>query len=262
MVTLIEAALATTPISTAEWRVVNDTVMGGVSTGSLAPTAGLAKFTGSLSLESNGGFVSIRTKPTDLELGGFAALEVTVRGDGRTWSLNAYRADVQLRAGSYRADVITERGEVTTVTVPFAEMDPTSFGRPVQGAPSLDSSPGRIVSLGFLLADKNPGVYSLEVLEVRPVDKARPRSPGHADAIVALREAVAAGVPMFNSGDVAGCRDRYGLTLQKLASNTALTDGELRIIGEALDQAHGQAPDVGAWTLRHAIDSVLAGQRR
>ena len=50
-----------TPASADGWRVTNDTVMGGVSSGELAWSDGALVFVGDLSLANGGGFASIRS---------------------------------------------------------------------------------------------------------------------------------------------------------------------------------------------------------
>jgi len=55
----------TLPESPRLWQAVNDGVMGGVSQGRFRITdARTMEFSGNLSLENNGGFASVRTKPT------------------------------------------------------------------------------------------------------------------------------------------------------------------------------------------------------
>jgi NADH dehydrogenase [ubiquinone] 1 alpha subcomplex assembly factor 1 len=54
------------PDTAQKWQAVNDGVMGGVSDGRFRITnEKTLEFFGTLSLESNGGFASVRTKPTD-----------------------------------------------------------------------------------------------------------------------------------------------------------------------------------------------------
>ena len=171
-----------------EWRVVNDGVMGGVSTGQVTVEEEVVSFRGELSLDNNGGFVSIRTTPQDLELGGVRALRVTVQGDGRVWDLTLRRSDVPIRAGSYRVKVATAADPVT-VEVPLSAFRPTSFGRPVDGAPALDAASDRIDSVGFLLADKQPGSFRLDVLAIEPIDGSPPRALGHDEVKQALDKA-------------------------------------------------------------------------
>ena len=51
----------TTPGDVDGWRAVNDTVMGGVSSGELGWSDGMLVFTGELSLDNGGGFASMRS---------------------------------------------------------------------------------------------------------------------------------------------------------------------------------------------------------
>ena len=93
------------------------------------------RFGGVLSLERNGGFASIRARTPPGFFHDAAALRLVLQGDGRTYDLTLRRADVPLRAGSYRVRVATEKGP-TEVTLPLHAFRPTSFGRPVPGAPA------------------------------------------------------------------------------------------------------------------------------
>lgn len=146
------------------WAVVNDGVMGGVSRGGLLRTddaTGL--FRGELSLERNGGFASVRTRvgPIDPDADG---LEIRVRGDGRTYQLRL-RTDERFDGVAYRAEFATEAGEWTTRRIPFADFEPTFRGRILDGVGPID--PVRVRQLGFLLADKTPGGFELEIDWVR-----------------------------------------------------------------------------------------------
>ena len=72
------------------WSVVNDTVMGGVSTGQLAWQDGASVFTGELSLDDNGGFASVRSPLNPTAAAGWtdrAGMGVAAQGDGRVWTV-------------------------------------------------------------------------------------------------------------------------------------------------------------------------------
>ena len=252
------AALATAgpSLSDLDWAVVNDTVMGGVSSSTVEVQETL-RFEGELSLESNGGFASIRSAGSALSLEGAAALRLELRGDGRTYDLTLRRDDVPLRAGSYRVQVPTS-GQIEVVEVPLSAFRPTSFGRPVAGAPALDAAPERVSSVGLLLADGRPGPFSVELRSLDVVGGATPRDASHAAAVAALRKAVTLGVAAFNAGDAGACRDLYASALQGVRASAGLTAGERSIVEEALAAARQQPPREAAWTLRHAIDTVLA----
>ena len=238
-----------------DWVVVNDTVMGGVSSATVE-VGESTTFRGTLSLERNGGFASIRARTPRGAFEGARAVRLELDGDGRTYDLTLWRSDVPLRAGSYRAKMATEVGP-TVVEIPLSTFRPTSFGRLVQGAPALDASLARIDTIGIMLADKVPGPFALDVHAIDLVPGAEPRADSHAQVVQTLMEAVALGVPTYNRGDAAGCRDLYAAALGTVRDDAGLTAGERDVIAEALDQAAAMGPVDAAWTLRYAIDSVL-----
>ena len=144
-----------------EWQAVNDGVMGGVSEGKfqIADQKTL-EFFGTLSLENNGGFASVRTKAKRLGLENGDTLVAKVRGDGRAYSLNLYLAE-PLIAFSYRATVQTRKDEWVEIEVPLDTFEATSFGRPVEDAGPVD--PNEVNALGFMVSDKKAGPFKLEV---------------------------------------------------------------------------------------------------
>jgi monofunctional biosynthetic peptidoglycan transglycosylase len=149
------------PDAAGSWQTVNDGVMGGVSDGRFRITARQTlEFYGTLSLENNGGFASVRSRPSDLGLRAGDTLVARVRGDGREYQLNLYTS-ARGRAFSYRAPVQTRTGEWTEVRIPLDRFEATSFGQVIRSAGPV--VPGSVTSVGFLLAEKAPGPFSLEV---------------------------------------------------------------------------------------------------
>lgn len=154
-----------------EWQAVNDGVMGGVSEGKFKITEKKTlEFYGTLSLENNGGFASVRTKAKKLGLEKGDTLVARVRGDGREYSLNLY-LDKPLIAFSYRATVKTKKDEWIEVEVPLDKFEATSFGRVVKGAGAV--KPEEVNALGFLLGDKKAGAFKMEVEWVKVVRAAK-----------------------------------------------------------------------------------------
>jgi monofunctional biosynthetic peptidoglycan transglycosylase len=144
-----------------EWQAVNDGVMGGVSEGKFKLTdKKTMEFFGTLSLENNGGFASVRTKAKKLGLEKGDTLVARVRGDGREYSLNLY-LDKPLMAYSYRAAVQTKKDEWIEVKLPLDKYEATSFGRVVKDAGPVKAE--EVNALGFLLGDKKAGPFKLEV---------------------------------------------------------------------------------------------------
>ena len=153
-----------------KWQAVNDGVMGGVSDGRFRITPDKTmEFSGRLSLENNGGFASVRTKPVDFDIKSGDTLVVRVKGDGREYVLNLYTKSRRM-AFSYRAPLPTTRDEWTEVSVPLGEFIPTAFGNRVKGMGPVE--PDQINSLGFMLSDKKSGPFKLEVdwVKITPAD--------------------------------------------------------------------------------------------
>jgi monofunctional biosynthetic peptidoglycan transglycosylase len=149
------------PDAAAAWQAVNDGGMGGMSDGRFRISEHQTlEFYGTLSLENNGGFASVRSRPRTLGLQADDTLVARVRGDGREYQLNLY-ASGRTRAFSYRAPFKTRSGEWIEVAVPLDRFEATSFGRVLQGAGPVD--PRSVASIGFLLAEKTPGPFALEV---------------------------------------------------------------------------------------------------
>lgn len=159
------------PDAAKQWRTVNDSVMGGVSDGRVRVTdKGIMEFYGTLSLENNGGFASIRSKSKPIGLKDGDVIVARLRGDGREYYLNATVPTFRI-AFSYRASFETKAGEWLEVKMPLKELQATSFGRPVKNAGPVEAS--KVNSVGFLLADKKAGPFKLEVEWIK-VSRATP----------------------------------------------------------------------------------------
>ena len=154
-----------------EWQAVNDGVMGGVSEGKFKITDMMTlEFFGTLSLENNGGFASVRSEAKKLGLEKSDTLVARVRGDGREYSMNLY-LDKPLIAYSYRAEVQTKKDEWIEVKLPLDKFEATSFGRMVKDAGAV--KPQEINGLGFLLGDKKAGPFKMEVESIKVVRAAK-----------------------------------------------------------------------------------------
>ena len=153
------------------WAPIDDRVMGGLSRSRLRhDPAGHAVFEGTVSLERNGGFASVRTKPTDLGLQAGDIIVVRVKGDGREYVLNIYTKSRRM-AFSYRAPLPTTKDEWTEVEIALEDFVPTAFGRRVQGMGPVEAD--QINGLGFMLSDKQPGSFQLQVESVKVSRAAR-----------------------------------------------------------------------------------------
>lgn len=124
----------------APWQVVNDGVMGGVSSSRIEADADGVRFAGVVRTEYSGGFASAR-RAVDAErvadrVEGFA---LRARGDGHRYRLMAYvRAPGGgLQPYSYYAEFTTTADTVTEHALKLAQFRATFRGRAVPEAPQL-----------------------------------------------------------------------------------------------------------------------------
>jgi monofunctional biosynthetic peptidoglycan transglycosylase len=147
------------------WTLVNDGVMGGLSTSDLTLSEeATVLFTGYVSLENNGGFASTRARFESMDLSPYRGVRLRVRGDGRRYQLR-FRTDGSLDGVAYRAEFDTPPGEWTEIDLPFTAFQPTFRGYVPRGAGPMD--PGRIRQMGFLIGDKKEGPFRLEIAWVK-----------------------------------------------------------------------------------------------
>ena len=150
------------------WDTVDDRVMGGVSRSSgTIQEEGTLLFSGTMSLESNGGFSSLRSNWEPIDLSGSDGLLIRVLGDGRTYRMRV-RTTATGSNVSYNSFFETRAGEWSTVYIPFNTMVPTIMGFQTN-AGQLD--PATISSFGFMLSDKQPGDFALQVDWIRSVSE-------------------------------------------------------------------------------------------
>jgi monofunctional biosynthetic peptidoglycan transglycosylase len=153
-----------------QWQIVNDGVMGGRSTSRATMAAeGQMRFAGNLSLENNGGFASVRSKPGSLQLNSGDVIVLRVRGDGRKYTFNLY-VPGRRTAFSFRTEFKTEADQWMEIRLPLDKFVATSFGRVVRGA-MLD--PREVNSVGILLGDKRAGPFQILIDSI----KVQPASP-------------------------------------------------------------------------------------
>ncbi len=151
--------------NSAAWQIVNDDVMGGVSTSAFRLTTnGTALFTGRVSLDNNGGFASVRSLSQRTDLTGCSGFVIRLRGDGRRYKFTV-RTDSNFDSPLYQLAFVTEKDEWEELRLPFNRFVPTFRGRVLNDVPALN--PAQVTSVGFLIADKQAGPFRLEISSVK-----------------------------------------------------------------------------------------------
>lgn len=149
------------------WYTVNDDVMGGVSNSTVDIIEQDLSFSGTMSLENNGGFSSIRSEWIPIDLSDFDGVLLRVLGDDKSYRFRVRSVETG-RNISYNAVFQTTSDKWEIVYIPFADMVPTYFGAEA-GVDKLDTS--SISSFGFMLSDKQPGDFELRVDWIRVVSE-------------------------------------------------------------------------------------------
>jgi monofunctional biosynthetic peptidoglycan transglycosylase len=145
------------------WRIINDTVMGGVSSSRFEATGEGAAFTGTVSLDRGGGFVSMRSPKGSYDLSGSDGLRIWMRGSDKTFQLTVY-TEPGGRV-SYRAPFTPpSTADWEAVDVFFDDLTPFVRGRHVPDAPAFD--PARIRAVGILLGNEQDGDFRLELQRI------------------------------------------------------------------------------------------------
>ncbi len=150
------------------WYVVNDGVMGGISRSrATLSDHGTLLFSGTVSLENNGGFASIRHDAQLFTLADGSGIRLLVKGDGKTYQLRVRTSD-RFDGIAYKVNFTTDQGVWQEFRFPWEEFAATFRGREVEGAPELKGA--HVQQVGFLIADKQSGAFELEIAFIGSLD--------------------------------------------------------------------------------------------
>ena len=123
-----------------DWRIIDDVVMGGQSNGKFSIDAdGNGVFQGSVSLENNGGFSSVRYQFDKLVTDKDSKVLIRLKGDGKD-----YQFRIKDKYNNYFSYITTFQtsGEWQTVEIKLADLYPSFRGRklnlPNYEAPSFE----------------------------------------------------------------------------------------------------------------------------
>ncbi|OAN42022.1 NADH:ubiquinone oxidoreductase [Mycolicibacterium iranicum] len=153
----------------ARWTTVNDPVMGGKSTSRIAYAEGGLVFSGTISLENNGGFASARG-PQNPEIGrratGADSLRVSAVGDGKTYLLKVGEAG---QSWSYVQRFATEPGVGRSYSLPVAGFEPV--GQRLDPEPNAPATldPSTINQVSLYILDKQQGPFEITVSAIDAV---------------------------------------------------------------------------------------------
>ncbi|MFM7732895.1 MAG: CIA30 family protein [Cyanobium sp.] len=173
------------------WHALNDTIMGGRSSGGCRIAADGLHFEGEV-VEEGGGFISVRSPlfSPPLDLSAYGGLELRLEGEGRRFKLALACGDgvaglTELIPGGLRwvHEFGTEASGISVVPIRFEALIPSVRARPISGLP-----------LGLPLRFDAARVTRLQVLHSRFGDDGGP-NPGFRAGPLHLRIVAIDAVP-------------------------------------------------------------------
>ena len=146
----------------AAWTTVNDPVMGGASTSRITFGDGLV-FSGTISLENNGGFASARS-PQDPDIGrkasGAKSLRVRALGDGKTYLL---KVGIAGQPWSYVQRFPTEAAVQRTYELPVEGFQAVGMRLDPEPDAPQNLDPSSIDQVAVYILDKQQGPFEITV---------------------------------------------------------------------------------------------------
>jgi hypothetical protein len=138
------------------WRVVNDGVMGGQSESKFyLNLEGEGTFEGTVSLENNGGFCSVKYVFDSINLKRFTHICLRVKGDGKKYQCRVKSSRDDHHSYVYPFQTNTDW---QIIEIPLAEMYPVFRGRKLE-IPNYDDS--NLEEIAFLIGNKKEEVFQL-----------------------------------------------------------------------------------------------------
>ena len=140
------------------WNIVDDTVMGGRSSGRFdLSSEGKGIFYGSVSLENNGGFSSVRHRFKRINSGEYNKFIIRLKGDGKK-----YQFRIKSNADDYYSYIkyFSTSHDWQIIEIAFNELYPTFRGRELD-QPNFSGE--SLEEIGFLFGNKIAEDFRLEI---------------------------------------------------------------------------------------------------
>ena len=138
------------------WKVIDDVVMGGESSGTFALSAdGNGVFQGSISLDNNGGFSSVRYGFQKIQVEDYTKVVIKLRGDGKD-----YQFRIKANSQDYYSYILpfSTSGEWQEIEIPLKDMYPSFRGRRLD---QPNFSKDSIEEITFLIGNKKEESFKL-----------------------------------------------------------------------------------------------------
>lgn len=140
------------------WRIVNDDVMGGISTATFKLSKdGNGLFQGRVSTENNGGFASVRYTMDEIKVEELKTIRIKLKGDGKN-----YQFRIKNKKADYFSYITTfpTSGEWQVITLRLEDFYPSFRGRKLD-IPNFNKN--EIGQVAILIGNKKNENFKLEI---------------------------------------------------------------------------------------------------
>lgn len=143
-----------------QWRIINDDVMGGLSSSKAIINEGIIVFSGDVSLKNNGGFASLRSPLKNNNFEKFSGIEAKIKGDGKRYSISMQET-TYFNGYLYTSTFETKQDEWIAVQIPFKEFKQYYFGNQINSNKEFPYN--NIKEISLLIGDKQEGTFKAEI---------------------------------------------------------------------------------------------------
>ena len=148
-----------------EWIIVNDGVMGGLSRGKIEFTKNSLVFSGTVSLENNGGFTSFRAPYAQYDLSEYDKVEIKYRSEGMDCALS-FDQNSRFWRPNHKMPIPATKNDWITLEANLYELSEYQMGR-MTGGQMSESDARQTIRLGLITDSKKAGSFSLEIDYIR-----------------------------------------------------------------------------------------------
>jgi hypothetical protein len=143
-----------------QWRIVNDDVMGGISSSKAIIKDDKITFSGNVSLDNNGGFASLRSPVKNYTFENFSGIEIKIMGDGKRYSISM-KETTYFSGYFYTSSFETKKDQWIIVQIPFNQLKLYYFGKETNSTKKIPLN--NIKEISLLIGNKQEGDFSAEV---------------------------------------------------------------------------------------------------
>lgn len=145
----------------ADWYVINDGVMGGLSDSDAMLEKNSMRFQGAVSLENNGGFASMRGPWGDYDLSAYETVEIRIKGKGQTLAFTLALYEEWYRP-NFKLDIVKTTEDWEVVELKLSDFQAYQVGRPTGQFMGAEQK-AEVIRMGFITNEKKAGPFDFEI---------------------------------------------------------------------------------------------------